>query len=138
MMYPDINHDFRHHRVTGPERGFCGLAHVVFRFTTSPVRMPRLTRLGIAELAADIRAEGWTIRSAGPRWFTVWSQDTERLRRERVVLVPADWIGLTETEMLAILLTHAQRLGLLATRQIDTLAALDSARAKLWRAIQRA
>ncbi len=74
MMYPDINHDFRHHRVTGPERGFCGLAHVVFRFTTSPVRMPRLTRLNIAELAADIRAEGWTIRSAGPRWFTVWSQ----------------------------------------------------------------
>ncbi len=54
------------------------------------------------------------------------------------MLVPADWIGLTETEMLAILLTHAQRLGLLATRQIDTLAALDSARAKLWRAIQRA
>ncbi|CAM3121701.1 hypothetical protein SAMN04488021_11449 [Paracoccus aminovorans] len=57
---------------------------------------------------APIPGEGWRLRRAGPRWFAVWSSDCERLRRLRVLLLPAAWLGLSAQQELALALGQSR------------------------------
>lgn len=67
----------------------------VFLLTTSRRRHP-------APVGGEAGGE-WSVREAGPRWFALWSGDAARLHRLRVLLLPADWLGLTAEQDLALL-----------------------------------
>lgn len=104
----------------------------LFRLTTHQMSSRQLAALELQPLAGRIRAQGWQIRSAGPRWFTVWSGDAARLAREATLLLPAPWIGLTEPEMLANLALQAQRQGLLPVDSDWLGRLIHCGRSKLW------
>ncbi|RJL19925.1 hypothetical protein [Paracoccus siganidrum] len=104
----------------------------LFRLTTRRMGPRQLRALELQPLADRVRAQGWQIRSAGPRWFTVWSGDAARLAQESTLLLPAPWIGLTEPEMLAILTLQAQRQGLLPADSGWLGPLIQSGRSKLW------
>ncbi len=81
------------------------LGDLAFRLTTRRMRPVELLRAGLDDDLAHR-----PVRVAGPRWFTVWSNDHDRLRRLDTVLLPAPWIGLEEDEMRAIAAAQIQGL----------------------------
>lgn len=72
------------------------LGDLAFRLTTRRMWPVEILRAGLDDLGHR------PVRVAGPRWFAVWSNDLDRLRRLDAVLLPAPWIGLQEDEMRAI------------------------------------
>ncbi len=81
------------------------LGDLAFRLTTRRMRPVELLRAGLDDDLAHR-----PVRVAGPRWFTVWGNDHDRLRRLDTVLLPAPWIGLEEDEMRAIAAAQIQGL----------------------------
>lgn len=80
-----------------------------------------------------IPGEGWRLRRAGPRWFAIWSTDRERLRRLRVLLLPAAWLGLSAQQELALVLDQSRA----GDRPASLAGPLLAARGKLRRRLSR-
>ncbi|MDT8856492.1 hypothetical protein RNZ50_15970 [Paracoccaceae bacterium Fryx2] len=134
----------RHHptRMTRPtaisRRLAEALGDVTFRLTTARLSRSVAGRAEIALLSERWRAAGGSLRIAGPAWFAVWGRDVQRMRRARAIVLPAPWIGLTDTETLAILADQLRRLdpGTPETPWLSN--ALVSARARLRAALSGA
>ena len=75
----------------------------------------------------------WTVRMAGPRWFTIWEGDRQRLRRLHVLLLPVDWLGLTAAQEMALALEQLRP----AEVPAQFASPLREARAKLRHALSR-
>jgi len=113
------------------------LADFLFQLTTVRMR-PSATRWA-AELPFVEKwlESGGTFRSAGPRWFVVWGKDDDRMLRLRAVVLPAAWIGLSNDEMLAVLVSQLRRMDteILETPWLSN--ALGRAQSRLWRELLR-
>ena len=75
--------------------------------------------------------EGWQLRLASPVWHAIWTRGSDRLRRLRVVLLPADIAALGEEERLALLGDQLARMGVAAALPDWLKPALSRAKARL-------
>ncbi|WP_199259857.1 hypothetical protein [Paracoccus binzhouensis] len=97
--------------------------------------LDRLLVLTTSRARPGIGADkGWTIRRAGPRWFAIWDGDRGRLRRLRVLLLPADWLSLSAAQEAALAL---EQLRPAAEMPAQLCLPLREARARLRRALSR-
>jgi hypothetical protein len=86
------------------------LADVLFRFTTTSMRPESFWPAGRIPCLDQWIASGFKLRLAGPKWFAVWGADTERMRRQNCVVLPAPWLCLAEDEMTALLFAQLRRI----------------------------
>lgn len=112
-----------------------GLADLAFRLTTAPLRPARIEEIGLSAIAAPWLAAGGTLRVAAPKWYAVWCHDTDRMARLHTVILPALWVGLSETEMAALLIRRLQAIGSDLGDHPILFTALARAEAKLQQAI---
>lgn len=82
------------------------LADFLFRVTTSRMRPEAIWPAGRLPFLDQWTAEGGRLRQAGPKWFTVWGSDYPRMDWQQTIVLPASWIGLSDEEMTAVLLSQ--------------------------------
>lgn len=88
------------------------LGDALLRATTRRLDAGCIEAFGLFEVVDIVEAKGWSVRSAGPRWFIAWHRDIDRLRRLRVIVLPELWVGLTGPETAALLAAQIEALGL--------------------------
>lgn len=86
------------------------LTDILFRFTTRQMRPEPLWPAGRIPFLDHWIASGGRLRAAGPKWFAVWSADTERMRRLNCAVLPALWLCLAEDEMTALLFAQLRKI----------------------------
>ncbi len=120
-----------------PINGRAGLADPLFFLTTSRLGPAALPQARQVPFVAIWTASGGRFRSAGPRWFAVWGRDDDRMHRLRVLVLPAPWIGLSDDQMLAVLVSQLRRLqtGVPETPWLSK--ALAEAHHRLWHELSR-
>jgi hypothetical protein len=107
------------------------LTDLLFHATTSRMSRKAERRFGLTPLSERWRAAGGHLRVAGPKWFAVWQRDTDRLQRLRAIILPADWSGPAEDEMLAIFADQLRQLDPTMEETPFLSSALSRARSKL-------
>jgi hypothetical protein len=86
------------------------LTDYLFRMTTAHLRSEALSHVERIAFFYRWNAAGGSFRTASPKWFAVWGRDKARMLRLKAVLLPASWIGLSDEEMLAVLLFQLRQI----------------------------
>lgn len=108
-------------------------ADLLFRVTTRQTTADAVSAAWQIPVLERWAAAGGTLRSTGPRWFVIWGNDTARMRRLHTIVLPAPWIGLTESERLAMLFAQLRQVEVQVPETPWLSRALQTARTTLHR-----
>jgi hypothetical protein len=93
-----------------PTSRLTALSDLAFRMTTSPMHPESLWPSGRVSFFDTWIMAGGALRSAGPKWFTVWERDYLRMKRLNIIVLPAPWLHLSEEELIAVFFSKLRHL----------------------------